>query len=79
MKVAHEVSFMKFCLFGKSIGCDLSHFSELLDFSKSCFLTSLNLAYLNHLLGEISMRLSLVILFLENLLGLGLVIFTTLF
>jgi hypothetical protein len=27
---------MKFCLFGKSFGCDLSHFSELLDFSKSC-------------------------------------------
>jgi hypothetical protein len=28
--------FMKFCLLGKSFGCDLSHFSELLDFSKSC-------------------------------------------
>jgi hypothetical protein len=28
--------FMKFCLFGKSFGYDLSHFSELLDFSKSC-------------------------------------------
>jgi hypothetical protein len=28
--------FMKFCLFRKSFGCDLSHFSELLDFSKSC-------------------------------------------
>jgi hypothetical protein len=27
--------FMKFRLFGKSFGCDLSHFSELLDFSKS--------------------------------------------
>jgi hypothetical protein len=27
--------FMKFCLFGKSFGCDFSHFSELLDFSKS--------------------------------------------
>jgi hypothetical protein len=27
---------VKFCLFGKSFGCDLSHFSELLDFSKSC-------------------------------------------
>jgi hypothetical protein len=26
---------MKFCLFGKSFGCDFSHFSELLDFSKS--------------------------------------------
>jgi hypothetical protein len=29
-------SFMKFCLFGKSSSCDFSHFSELLDFSKSC-------------------------------------------
>jgi hypothetical protein len=29
-------SFMKFCLFRKSYGCDFSHFSELLDFSKSC-------------------------------------------
>jgi hypothetical protein len=28
--------FMKFHLFGKSFGCDLSRFSELLDFSKSC-------------------------------------------
>jgi hypothetical protein len=26
---------VKFRLFGKSFGCDLSHFSELLDFSKS--------------------------------------------
>jgi hypothetical protein len=29
-------SFMKFCLFEKSFGCDFSRFSELLDFSKSC-------------------------------------------
>jgi hypothetical protein len=29
-------SFVKFCLFGKSFGCDFSHFSELLDCSKSC-------------------------------------------
>jgi hypothetical protein len=29
-------SFAKFHLFGKSFGCDFSHFSELLDFSKSC-------------------------------------------
>jgi hypothetical protein len=29
-------SFMKFHLFRKSFGCDFSHFSELLDFSKSC-------------------------------------------
>jgi hypothetical protein len=28
-------SFMKFCLFEKSFGYDFSHFSELLDFSKS--------------------------------------------
>jgi hypothetical protein len=28
--------FMNFRLFRKSFGCDLSHFSELLDFSKSC-------------------------------------------
>jgi hypothetical protein len=28
--------FMKFHLFGRSFGCDFSHFSELLDFSKSC-------------------------------------------
>ena len=28
--------FVKFCLFGKSFGCDLSCFSKLLDFSKSC-------------------------------------------
>jgi hypothetical protein len=29
-------SFVKFHIFGKSFGCDFSHFSELLDFSKSC-------------------------------------------
>jgi hypothetical protein len=28
-------SFVKFRLFGKLFGCDFSHFSELLDFSKS--------------------------------------------
>jgi hypothetical protein len=28
--------FLKFGLFGKSLGCDFSHFSELLDFSKTC-------------------------------------------
>jgi hypothetical protein len=28
-------SFVKFCLFEKLFGCDFSHFSELLDFSKS--------------------------------------------
>jgi hypothetical protein len=30
-------SFVKFCLFGRSFGCDFSRFSELLGFSKSCF------------------------------------------
>jgi hypothetical protein len=29
-------SFVKFRLCGKSFGCDFSHFSKLLDFSKSC-------------------------------------------
>jgi hypothetical protein len=29
-------SFVKFLLFEKLFGCDFSHFSELLDFSKSC-------------------------------------------
>jgi hypothetical protein len=29
-------SFVKFCLFEKSFGCDFSCFGELLDFSKSC-------------------------------------------
>jgi hypothetical protein len=29
-------SFVKFCLFEKSFGCDFFHFGELLDFSKSC-------------------------------------------
>jgi hypothetical protein len=29
-------SFVMFCLFGKSFGCDFSRFSALLDFSKSC-------------------------------------------
>jgi hypothetical protein len=33
-------SFVKFHLFGKSFGCDFSHFRELLDFSKSCLLES---------------------------------------
>jgi hypothetical protein len=28
--------FVKFCLFGKSFGYDLSHFSELLNFCRSC-------------------------------------------
>jgi hypothetical protein len=29
-------SFVKFCVFRKSFGCDFPHFSELLGFSKSC-------------------------------------------
>jgi hypothetical protein len=62
--------FVKFHLFGKSFGCDLSHFSKLLDFSKSCIPEST--AMRNFI------RLSLVILFLENMLGLGSVIFTAL-
>ncbi len=33
-------SFVKFHLFGKSFACDFSHFSELLDFSKSCLAES---------------------------------------
>jgi hypothetical protein len=33
-------SFVKFHLFRKSFGCDFSHFSELLDFSKSCLIES---------------------------------------
>jgi hypothetical protein len=32
--------FVKFRLFGKSFGCDLSRFNELLDFSKSCLAES---------------------------------------
>jgi hypothetical protein len=32
--------FVKFHLFMKSFGCDFPHFSELLDFSKSCLLES---------------------------------------
>jgi hypothetical protein len=33
-------SFVKFLFFGKSFGCDFSHFSKLLDFSKSYLLES---------------------------------------
>jgi hypothetical protein len=33
-------SFVKFCLFGKSFGCDFSRSSELLEFSKSCLIES---------------------------------------
>jgi hypothetical protein len=62
--------FMKFCLFGKSFGCDLSHFSKLLDFSKSCLPESTATRNVNKL--EFSDAIS------ENLLGLGSRTFTTL-
>jgi hypothetical protein len=39
--------FVKFCLFGKSFGCDFSRFSELLDFSKSCLPESSVMRYFN--------------------------------
>jgi hypothetical protein len=39
--------FVKFCLFGKSFGCDLSCFSELLDFSKSCLPESTDMRNFN--------------------------------
>jgi hypothetical protein len=39
--------FVKFRLFGKSFGCDLSHFIELLDFSKSCLPESIALRNFN--------------------------------
>jgi hypothetical protein len=63
-------SFVKFHLFRKSFGCDFSRFSELLDFSKSCLPESSAMRNFN--------MVSLVMLFLENLQGLGSVIFTTL-
>jgi hypothetical protein len=40
-------SFVKFCLFGKSFGCDFSRFGELLDFSKSCFPESIAMRNFN--------------------------------
>jgi hypothetical protein len=61
-------SFVKFRLIGKSFGCDFSRFSELLDFSKSCLPESIAMRNFN----------KVVMLFLENLLGFDLVIFTTL-
>jgi hypothetical protein len=60
---------VKFCLFRKSFGCDFSRFSELLDFSKSCLPESTAMRNFNKV--EFS-------LFLENLLVLGSVAFTTL-
>jgi hypothetical protein len=63
-------SFVKFRLFRKSFGCDFSRFSELLDFSKSCLPESSAMRNFN--------KVELVLLFLEKLLDLGSVIFTTL-
>jgi hypothetical protein len=39
--------FIKFHLFGKSFGCDLSRFSELLDFCKSCLPESIAMRNFN--------------------------------
>jgi hypothetical protein len=38
---------VKFHLFGKSFGCDFSHYSELLDFSKSCLPESIAMRNFN--------------------------------
>jgi hypothetical protein len=62
--------FVRFCLFGKSFGCDLSHFSEILDFSKSCLPKSTAVRNFNKV--EFSDTIS------RKSVGLGLVIFTTL-
>jgi hypothetical protein len=40
-------SFVKFHLFGKSFGCNFSHFSELLDLSKSCMPESIAMRNFN--------------------------------
>jgi hypothetical protein len=56
-------SFVKFCLSENSFGCDFSHFSELLDFSKSCLPESIAMRNFN--------KVDLVMLFLNNLLGLA--------
>jgi hypothetical protein len=39
--------FVKFHLFRKSFGCDLSHFSKILDFSKSCLPESTSMRHFN--------------------------------
>ncbi len=62
--------FVKFQPFKKSFGYDLSHFSELLDFSKSCLPESSAMRNFNKV--EFSNAIS------KKLLGLGSVIFTTL-
>jgi hypothetical protein len=43
----NRMSLMKFHLFGKSFGCNFSHFSELLDFSKSCLIESIDMRNFN--------------------------------
>jgi hypothetical protein len=43
----NKKSFVMFCLFGKSFGCDFSRFSELLDFSKSCLPESIAMRNFN--------------------------------
>jgi hypothetical protein len=40
-------SFMNFCLFGMSFGCDFYRFRELLDFSKSCLPESIAMRNIN--------------------------------
>jgi hypothetical protein len=63
-------SFVMFCLFGKSFGCDFSCFNELLDFSKSCLRESSAMRNFN--------KVEFSDIHNPNLLGLGSVIFTTL-
>jgi hypothetical protein len=61
---------VKFRLFRKPFACDFSHFSELLDFSKSYLPESIAMRNFNKL--EFNNAI------LENLLDLGSVIFTSL-
>jgi hypothetical protein len=43
----NKKSFVKFCLFRKSFGCDFSCFNELLDFSRSCLPESIAMRNFN--------------------------------
>jgi hypothetical protein len=43
----NKKSFVKFCMFRKSFGCDFSRFNELLDFSKSCLPESIAMRNFN--------------------------------
>jgi hypothetical protein len=63
-------SFVKFHLFEKLFGCDFSRFSELLNFSKFCLPESSAMRNFN--------KVEFMMLFLENLLDLGSMIFTIL-